>query len=40
MEVWKSQNSVTHNTKWITRNEAIQNRRTRASNENKLKENN
>ena len=38
LEIWKSQHSDTYPTKCISRNEAIQDRLTRASNDNLLKE--
>ena len=36
--MWKSQQSTTFPTQWVKRNEATQDRRTRSSNENLLKE--
>ena len=36
MEVWKSLHSESYPTKWVTRNDVINDRRTRASNENAL----
>ena len=38
LEIWKSQHSETYPIKWRTRNNATQDRRTRASNENLLHE--
>ena len=38
LEVWKSQHSETYPIKWSGRNDAIQDRRTRSSNENLLHE--
>ena len=38
LEIWKSQHSETYPTKWKKRNEAIQDRRTRASKDNLLNE--
>ena len=36
LDVWKSQHSKTYPTKWASRNDIINDRRTRASNENAL----